>query len=112
MNDNMKEIDRLMELNNHLRVQLDELKAENNSLKSEKEGWKMRFNDSGRRNKKLSIKIADLKKKLKAREVQAVKEFAEKLKANSVEVKSNEWGFMDFVDVDAIDELLKGYENE
>lgn len=41
---------------------------------------------------------------------QAVKEFAEKLKANSVETKSPEWGFMDFVDVNEIDELLKEYE--
>lgn len=41
---------------------------------------------------------------------QAVKEFAEKLKANSVETKSPEWGFVDFVDVNEIDELLKEYE--
>lgn len=75
LNNDMKEIDKLMGLNNHLRFQLDELKAENDSLKSEKEGWKMRFNDSGNRNKKLSIKIANLKKQLKACEVQAVKEF-------------------------------------
>lgn len=33
LNNDMKEIDRLMELNNHLRFQLGELKAENNSLK-------------------------------------------------------------------------------
>lgn len=48
--------------------------------------------------------------RLKAEKEQVVKEFAGKLKANSVEVKSNEWGFMDFVGVDAIDELLKEYE--
>ena len=30
LNNNMKEIDRLMELNNHLRFQLDELKGDKN----------------------------------------------------------------------------------
>lgn len=74
-----------------LESEVERLKAENNSLKSEKEGWKMRFNDSGERNKKLSKKNAYLKKRLEeykkpidkfinAREVQAVKDFAEKLK--------------------------------
>lgn len=41
---------------------------------------------------------------------QAVKEFAEKLKENSIEINSRDFGFMDFVGVDAIDELLKEYE--
>ena len=50
------------------------------------------------------------KAELKEYKRQAVKEFAEKLKANSVETKSPEWGFMDFVDVNEIDELLKEYE--
>lgn len=68
LNNNMKKIDKLMELNNHLCFQLKECKK--------------------------SI----------------VKEFAEKLKANSVETKSPEWGFVDFVDVNEIDELLKEYE--
>ena len=38
------------------------------------------------------------------------KEFAEKLKENSIEINSRDFGFMDFVGVDAIDELLKEYE--
>lgn len=38
-----------------------------------------------------------------------VKEFAEKLKENSIEINSRDFGFMDFVGVDAIDELLKEY---
>ncbi len=37
------------------------------------------------------------------------KEFAEKLKENSIEINSRDFGFMDFVGVDAIDELLKEY---
>lgn len=41
-----------------------------------------------------------------------VKEFAEKLKENSIEINSRDFGFVDFVGVDAIDELLKEYENE
>ena len=37
------------------------------------------------------------------------KDFAEKLKENSIEINSRDFGFMDFVGVDAIDELLKEY---
>lgn len=63
---------------------------------------------------RLKAQLAEFEKPVtqfvKDRETQAVKEFAEKLKENSVEVKSNEWGFMDFVDVNEIDELLKEYE--
>lgn len=39
----------------------DDLKEKVESLKSEKEGWKMRYSDSGQKNKKLSIKNAQLK---------------------------------------------------
>jgi hypothetical protein len=52
----------------------------------------------------------NMKNVLEIEKKQAVKEFAEKLKANSVETKSPEWGFMNFVDVNEIDELLKEYE--
>ena len=52
----------------------------------------------------------NMKNVLEIEKKQAVKEFAEKLKANSVETKSPEWGFMDVVDVNEIDELLKEYE--
>lgn len=52
----------------------------------------------------------NMKNVLEIEKKNAVKEFAEKLKANSVETKSPEWGFMDFVDVNEIDELLKEYE--
>ena len=38
------------------------------------------------------------------------KEFAEKLKENSIEINSKEFGIMGFVGIDAIDELLKEYE--
>lgn len=47
---------------------------------------------------------------LKIEKKNAVKEFAEKLKENSIEINSRDFGFMDFVGVDAIDELLKEYE--
>ena len=40
---------------------LDELKEKIGSLTSEKEGWKRRYIDSGQRNKRLSIKNAQLK---------------------------------------------------
>lgn len=50
------------------------------------------------------------KAELKEYKRQAVKEFAEKLKENSIEINSRDFGFMDFVGVDAIDELLKEYE--
>lgn len=46
---------------------------------------------------------------LKIEKKNAVKEFAEKLKENSIEINSRDFGFMDFVGVDAIDELLKEY---
>lgn len=52
----------------------------------------------------------NMKNVLEIEKKNAVKEFAEKLKANSVETKSPEWGFVDFVDVNEIDELLKEYE--
>lgn len=49
-------------------------------------------------------------KEIEELQKQAVKEFAEKLKENSIEINSRDFGFMDFVGVDAIDELLKEYE--
>lgn len=75
---------------------LGELKEKIGSLTSEKEGWKRRYIDSGQRNKRLSIKNAqlkaeneELKAKLNARltcnfvktaQTHAVQDFAEKLK--------------------------------
>ncbi len=52
----------------------------------------------------------NMKNVLEIEKNQAVKEFAEKLKENSIEINSRDFGFMDFVGVDAIDELLKEYE--
>lgn len=84
LNNDMNEIDRLMELNNHLRVQLDELNP---------------------------------------REVQAVKEFADRLKVEApfksrLCCKEYDIGYNDgysetrFDFCTLIDELLKEYENE
>lgn len=53
---------------------------------------------------------SNIKSVLEVEKKNAVKEFAEKLKENSIEINSRDFGFMDFVGVDAIDELLKEYE--
>ena len=53
---------------------------------------------------------SNIKSVLEVEKKNAVKEFAEKLKKNSIEINSRDFGFMDFVGVDAIDELLKEYE--
>lgn len=44
--------------------------------------------------------------------IEGAKEFAEKLKENSIEINSREFGIMDFVGIDAIDELLEEYKND
>lgn len=112
---------------------LGELKEEIGSLTSEKEGWKRRYIDSGQRNKRLSIKnaqlkaeIEELKAELNARltcdfiktaQTHAVQDFAEKLKKR-LETKEQhyicmyDWnGHSAVTDCEnEVDELLKEYE--
>lgn len=56
-----EERDEEMKATNEILAARDDLKEKVESLKSEKEGWKMRYSDSGQKNKKLSIKNAQLK---------------------------------------------------
>lgn len=56
-----EERDDEMKATNEILAERDDLKEKVESLKSEKEGWKMRYSDSGQKNKKLSIKNAQLK---------------------------------------------------
>lgn len=56
-----EERDDEMKATNETLAERDDLKEKVESLKSEKEGWKMRYSDSGQKNKKLSIKNAQLK---------------------------------------------------
>jgi predicted RNase H-like nuclease (RuvC/YqgF family) len=56
-----EERDEEMKATNEILAERDDLKEKVESLKSEKEGWKMRYSDSGQKNKKLSIKNAQLK---------------------------------------------------
>lgn len=56
-----EERDEEMKATNEILAERDDLKEKVESLKSEKEGWKMRYSDSGQKNKKLSVKNAQLK---------------------------------------------------
>lgn len=56
-----EERDEEMKATNEILAERDDLKEKVESLKSEKEGWKMRYSDSGQKNKKLSIKNTQLK---------------------------------------------------
>lgn len=117
-----------MKATNEILAERDDLKEKVESLKSEKEGWKMRYSDSGQKNKKLSIKnaqlkveIEELKAELNARltcdfvktaQKHAVQNFAEKLKAKLFRIFGTEVENLDSMrDITyQIDELLKEYE--
>lgn len=121
-----EERDDEMKATNEILAERDDLKEKVESLKSEKEGWKMRYSDSGQKNKKLSIKNAQLKAeneqlkaKLEARltcnfvktaQKHAVQEFAEKLKRR-LKLGMYEWQYAQ-VDVKTIEDLLKEYEDD
>lgn len=60
--------------------------------------------------KTLCHHINDLENALLIERKQVVKEFAEKLKKYSIKTKSPEWGSMEFVELNDIDDLLKEYE--
>lgn len=111
LNNNMKKIDTLMELNNHLRFQLDELKAENNSLKRVDEFAECRNCSawSGTDCTRLPYTQGCLKDENNIKR-QAVKEFAEKIKAKMHDLDEGEASAY-FLESD-IDELLKEYEND
>lgn len=98
----MNAIGLLLDESTAITARYNELKAENETLKSEKEGWKKRFKDSGERNKKLSMKNARFKN--------LVKEFAKRLKTDP---RTTALGleYVAIVDIDAeLNELLKEYE--
>ena len=107
----MKKIDKLMELNNHLRFQLGELKAENNSLKRVDEFAECRNCSawSGTDCTRLPYTQGCLKDENSIKR-QAVKEFAEKIKSKMYTLDAGEASAY-FLESD-IDELLKEYEND
>jgi|GEM_PF-6675898 predicted RNase H-like nuclease (RuvC/YqgF family) len=93
---------------------IKETEAEIERLKADNEALQMWNSISAETIQKLSEKNerfeSNMKSVLEIEKKNAVKEFAEKLKENSIEINSRDFGFMDFVGVDAIDELLKEYE--
>lgn len=111
LNNNMKKIDKLMELNNHLRFQLGELKAEDNSLRRVDEFAECRNCSawSGTDCTRLPYTQGCLKDENNIKR-QAVKEFAEKIKAKMHDLDEGEASAY-FLESD-IDELLKEYEND
>ena len=89
-----------------LNKKVERLKDENNNLKSEKEGYKSRLKDSGKRNKKLSLKLGKLKKEKQ----QAIKEFAEKLRSTLIINNEGNTEIFDYdFTLETINDLLKEY---
>lgn len=116
LNNSMKKIDRLMELNNHLRFQLDELKAKNNSLKRVDEFAECRNCSawSGTDCTRLPYTQGCLKDENSIKR-QAVKEFAEKLKAKAhsvvgFNVRKKVYAKEYTINEIDIDEVFKEYE--
>lgn len=103
----------------HAESEIKRLQSENKTLRLAKDDFKKRLNDSGHRNKKLSLKLGSLKKdirkaqaELKEYKRQAVKEFAYKLKAKVLDKTYINKDFnINISDIyKMIEETLKEYE--
>lgn len=114
-----EERDDEMKATNEILAERDDLKEKVESLKSEKEGWKMRYSDSGQKNKKLSIKNAQLKaenEQLKTEcallddELRIARQDTIDI-LNKLKTKSYVNNYCrEVVEVEKIDELIKEYE--
>lgn len=114
-----EERDEEMKATNEILAERDDLKEKVESLKSEKEGWKMRYSDSGQKNKKLSVKNAQLKaenEQLKTEcallddELRIARQDTINV-LNELKAKSYVNNYCrEVVEIDKIDELLKEYE--
>lgn len=87
----------------HAKSEIKRLQSENKTLRLAKDDFKKRLNDSGHRNKKLSLKLGSLKKEIRNAKTEAVEEFSENLEA----LCFDETFYMDLHDT--IDKLLKEF---
>lgn len=97
----------------HAESEIKRLQSENKTLRLAKDDFKKRLNDSGHRNKKLSLKLGLLKKDIRKAQAEAVKEFAEKLKKKVHNYSPSIDSYCTsrhVILVKDIDELLKEYE--
>lgn len=93
----------------HAESEIKRLQSENKTLRLAKDDFKKRLNDSGHRNKKLSLKLGSLKKDIRKAQAKGVKEFAEKLK-EIIHKCDYVVGYAEIALCTEIDELLKEYE--
>lgn len=105
----------------HAESEIKRLQSENKTLWLAKDDFKKRLNDSGYRNKKLSLKLGSLKKDIRKAQAEAIKEFAERVKlettvGNRLCVREYDIGYNDgyseayYSFHKIIDGLLKEYE--